>query len=70
MHHMLVWCPERPEQSDWFPDTAVRDGCDTPCGHWEPNLGPRKEQPMSALNCRAISSASSVIFILTASIFL
>ena len=29
-----------------FPGTGVTDGCELPCGSWELNQGPLKEQPV------------------------
>ena len=29
-----------------YPETGVTDSCELPCGYWELNLGPLKEQPV------------------------
>jgi hypothetical protein len=46
VHPLPVWCPLRPEEGAGSPSTAVADGCELPCGYWEPNLGPLREQPV------------------------
>ena len=41
-------CPVPSEASEGhqIPGTGVIDGCETPCGCWELNLGPLQEQPV------------------------
>lgn len=41
-----VQCPWRPEKGIGFPGTGVLDGCEPPCGYWEPNSDPMLEQPV------------------------
>jgi hypothetical protein len=41
-HHMHVWCLQRSED----PATGVANSCEPPCGCWELNLSPLKEQPV------------------------
>lgn len=33
------WCPKTPEEGIRFPGTEVTDGCESPWGWWELNLG-------------------------------
>lgn len=44
--HMLVWYPHRPEESIVFLTAGVIDGSRLPCGCWELNPSPLKDQPM------------------------
>lgn len=37
MHYIFPW---RPEEGPRSFGTGVTDGCETPCGFWESNLGP------------------------------
>ena len=48
--HMGVWCPWRSEQDIELPGTGVTDGYEPPCGCWESNLHPLKEQRV-LFNC-------------------
>ena len=41
IHHMCVWCLQKPEECLGYPGARVRCGCQLPSMHdWEPNLGP------------------------------
>jgi hypothetical protein len=35
-----------PRRGHWIPRTVVMDGCEVPCGCWEPNAGSLQEQPV------------------------
>lgn len=41
-----AWFPQRPEEGVGSPGTGVTDGCQLPCGFWESNPDPQKEQPV------------------------
>lgn len=44
MHHMLAWCPLKPEKSIRSLETGVTKSCKPPLGFWESNLSPLQEQ--------------------------
>lgn len=46
-YHMSVLCPWRPEEATWYSGTGVTGGCESPCGFWELDPGPLKEQSLS-----------------------
>ena len=59
--------PSEKRKGDGIPDTGVRDGCEPPCGFWELNLGPLKEQqvlltaePSLQLPCQVFSGVPGV----------
>jgi hypothetical protein len=43
VYHMQVWHPQRSEGTACL-GVGVIDGCEQPCGEWEPNPGPLNEQ--------------------------
>lgn len=43
---MQVQCPQRPEEGSRALGTVATEGCKLPCGFWDPNPGPLKEQPL------------------------
>ena len=49
MYVCTVWV-QRSEEEVGSSGTGVTDGCELPCGCWEPNSGPLEEQavPLSA----------------------
>lgn len=42
MYHMYAWYLQWSEQGPL--ELEFTDGCDPPCGFWEPNLSPMPEQ--------------------------
>lgn len=44
MHRMPVWHSQRPKKGIRFFEIGVTDSCDGPCGCWELNSCPLKEQ--------------------------
>jgi hypothetical protein len=44
VHHLHACYLQRPEEDIGFPGLGVTDGCEPPCGYWEPNLGSLEEQ--------------------------
>ena len=39
-----LWCLWKPDEVIKYSETEVTDDCELPCGWWEMNLGPLKEQ--------------------------
>jgi hypothetical protein len=46
LYYMHAWWLQRPEEGVQSPETGVVGSCNLPCGCWEPNPGPLKEQPV------------------------
>jgi hypothetical protein len=42
VHHMCVYCPQRPEEGVRVPKTGVTDSCEG----WDSNLDPLDKQPV------------------------
>lgn len=42
--HACACCPLRTEHAIVYPETGMTDGCETPFGYNEPNLGSLEEQ--------------------------
>lgn len=43
MYYMYALSPQRAEEGTEFPGTGDTDGCNLPCGYWEPHPGLLKE---------------------------
>lgn len=43
---MRVQRPHRPEEGSRPLGTVATEGCKLPCGCWDPNPGPSREQPL------------------------
>lgn len=46
VHHLHVWCLQRPEEDVGSSGTGAINGCELPCGCLELNLSPSEEQPV------------------------
>lgn len=45
--HVHAWCLQKQGEGVRSPRTGVRDSCASPCGYWELNPDPLREQVLS-----------------------
>ena len=58
MCQVYPWCPQKPEDSNRFPEIRASDTCELH-GHWELNLGPLHEQQVLLLTSHCSSRPRS-----------
>lgn len=49
VHHVHAKCPRGQNRASYLLELELRHGCESQCGCWESDLGPRKERAASAL---------------------